>query len=79
MLMLLRYSVTFQEWKDCFIHYQMDGTCLPTQTDSLIRLTLATLAADDHGDINVKLANVSNVNLNQCETNTLVESVGEYV
>ncbi len=40
------------------------GACLPTQTDGLIRLTLATLAADDHGDINVKLANVSN--LNQC-------------
>ncbi len=38
------------------------GVCLPTQTDSLIRLTLATLAADDHGDINVKVANVSNLN-----------------
>ncbi len=29
------------------------GVCLPAQTDRLIRLTLATLAADDHGDINV--------------------------
>ncbi len=29
---------------------------------SLIRLTLATLAADDHGDINVKLADISNLN-----------------
>ncbi len=42
------------------------GTCLPTQTDGLIRLTLtlSTLGADDHGDINVKLANVNNSN--QC-------------
>ncbi len=40
------------------------GACLPTQTDGLIRLTLATLAVDDHGDIHVKPANVSN--LNQC-------------
>ncbi len=37
---------------------------LPSQTDSLIRLTLATLAADDHGDINVKLTDIGN--LNQC-------------
>ncbi len=40
------------------------GARLPTQTDGLIRLTLATLAADDHGDISVKLANVNH--LNQC-------------
>ncbi len=52
------------------------GACLPTQTDGLIRLTLATLAADDHGDINVKLANVSNLN-QCCEPTPWVESVGE--
>ncbi len=42
------------------------GACLPKQKGGLIRLTLtlATLAADDHGDINVKLANVNNSN--QC-------------
>ncbi len=42
------------------------GARLPSHTKGLInvRLTLATLAADDHGDINVKLTNVNN--LNQC-------------
>ncbi len=34
------------------------GACLPTRTDNLIRLMLAALAADDHGDINVILVNV---------------------
>ncbi len=34
--------------------------CLPTRTNSLIRLTLATRsAADDHGDISVMLASVT--------------------
>ncbi len=35
------------------------NTCLPTPTESLIRLTLATLAADNHVNINVMLANIN--------------------
>ncbi len=36
----------------------------PKQQLDWANVRLATLAADDHGDINVKLANVNN--LNQC-------------